>query len=422
MSTPEVRRHGTNVELTWQDEEVAAEVRHVRDERGHVTAEIVWRRISQGDPAHLHSGVLSLTSTPAKAGLAKALEARVPAMDWGRIVEQLAYTVAELFRRGEPVVALRTAGEDDSFRIPLAIEPFIYDGLPFVLFGEPGSAKSYLGVLIAALAAIGGGIRGTPLAAKTRLAPLYLDWESHELDLRNRVRRIEKGLDTSLDGLIHYRFCAGPLSRSVGELAEVVADRLLDLVIIDSLGPAAGGDLNTSQSAQEFFEALRQLKCTSIILAHCAKNTDPRARSIYGSQFFTAHARGIAQVRRFQEAGEDDLCLGIYHMKSNLSRTERPFGLRLHFDGDEGPVTVHLQDLRAVPDLAASLSVGVQIVDALVREGPRGPKDLGEMLDVPAATVRKTLERLRDKGKVVRLGDGRYGAATQEEQIASSEA
>lgn len=415
MKAPEVHRRGGSFLFMWEDDQVAADVRRIRESGDHVRAEVIWRSIAPSEPSHLHAGVLSLTSTSAKASVVKALAARQPETDWGRLIEQLAHTVVQSFRKGEPVVALRTTGEQ-SLLIPKAIEPFIYEDLPFVFFGEPGSAKSYLGVLIAALAATGGKIPGVPFAAKRRFAPLYLDWESHKQDLRYRVARVEKGLGESLDEKIHYRFCTGPLARSVEQLAEISAELSLDLLVVDSLGPAAGGDLNSPQSAEEFFEALRQIRCTSIILAHCAKNTDPRARSIFGSQFFTAHARGIAQVRRFQEAGEDDLCVGIYHTKSNVSRTERPFGLRLHFDGNEGPVTVHPQDLRAVPELAATLPIGDQIIDVLVRDGPRRPKDLAEMLGVSAATVRKTLSRLHDRKKVVKLNDGRYGAATQEEE------
>lgn len=409
MKAPDVHQRGSYFRLTWEDELVAADVRRVRESGDHMKAEVTWRSIAPGEAPHLHSSVLSLTSTSGKATVAKSLQGAHPDKPWSRIVEQLTYTVVQLYRRGEPIIALRTTGEGPC-RIPIAVEPFIYEGLPFVFFGEPASAKSYLGVLIAALAATCAQIPGVPFAAQREFVPLYLDWESHEHDLRSRVRRIERGLGVSLDGRIQYRFCAGPLARSVDQVVEITTELSPDLLIIDSLGPAAGGDLNSAQSAQEFFEALRQLRCTSIILAHCAKNSDPRSRSIFGSQFFTAHARGVAEVRRFQEAGEDEISVGIYHRKSNVSGKKRPFGLRLCFEGDDGPVTVCRQDLRSVPSLAAALSVGDRILDVL-RSGSLAPGGIAEATGIAGGTVRKTLTRLCEKDRAVKLEDGRYGAA-----------
>jgi len=416
VSAPAVQQRGGYFLLTWEEEFVAADVRRVRESGDHVRAEVTWRSIAPGEAPHLHSSVLSLTSSSAKASVDRSLSAVHPDKPWARIIEQLAFTVVRLYRKGEPIVALRTGGEQPA-TIPLAIEPFVYEDLPFVFFGEPGSGKSYLAVLLAALGATQARISGVPFGARREFVPLILDWESHEQDLRSRVSRVEQGLEASLDGRIHYRFCAGPLSRSIDQLVESTTDLAPDLVIIDSLGPAAGGDLNSAQSAQEFFEALRQLRCTAIILAHCAKNGDPRFRSIFGSQFFTAHARGVAEVKRFQEPGDDEVSIGVYHRKSNVSRKHRPFGLRMRFDGDDGPVTFGWQDLRDVPALARSLSVGDRVMNAL-RSGALAPAAIAEATDTAGGTVRSALARLKGKGKVIQLDGGIYGLPEGERDYA----
>lgn len=415
MNPPEVHRRGSHLLFVWHEDQIEASVRRIRESGDHIRAEVVWQSTIPDEPSHLHAGVLSLTSSSAKITLAKALAARLPDKDWGRFVEQLACTVVERFRKGEPIVLLSTTG-DEPPRIPLAIEPFIYEKLPFVFYGEPGSAKSYLGAFVAALAATASRVSGVPLAAQRAFSPLYLDWESQERELKSRVRRIDGGLSTSLHPRIWYRPCVGPLAQSIDEIAEASAELALDLFVIDSLGQAAGGDLNSPQSAQEFFAALRQLNGTPIIIAHCAKNADPRASSIFGSQFFTAHARGIAQVRRFQDAGDDELHIGIYHRKSNVSKLVKPFGLRVHFDGDEGPVTFHPQDLRSIPKLATTLSTSDRIIDTLLHEGPQKPREVAEALGITKVAARQALGRLRDRKRVVKLDDGRYGAATREEE------
>ena len=416
MRAPEVHRNGNFFSFIWHDAQVAAEVRRVRESGEYVKAEVTWRSIAPGEPPHLHSGLLNLMSTSAKKQLGNALAERHPDKDWVKIIEQLAYTTVRAFRKGEPPVALRTSGEGLD-PIALAVAPFFFEGLPFVLFGKPGTAKSYLALLIVALAATGSTIRGVPFSAEQPIVPLYLDWESNVQGLTNRVVRIEKGLGINFDETIHYRYCSGSLANMAEQLQEMVLAVGANLLVIDSLGPAAGGDLNSPQSAQDFFAALRTLKCTSIILAHCAKNGDTRHRSIFGSQFFNALARGTAEVRRFQEAGEDEISVGVYHRKSNLSRLERPFGLRLHFEGSHGPVTLTTQNLRGVPDLSEGLSAAARILDVLASSNrPSQPKQIAEITGISAGTVRKTLQRLRDRNSVVQLPDGSYGARVREEE------
>ncbi|MFC2100187.1 AAA family ATPase, partial [Candidatus Bipolaricaulota bacterium] len=193
------------------------------------------------------------------------LEGQSPNGNWARIVEELARTVADLFRHGASAVALRTTG-DESFVVPLAIEPFIYEGLPFVLFGQPDAGKSYIAAVIASLAALGERIPGTPFAATQRLVPLICDWDASERNLRSRIRRIEKGLRKCLDEKVYYRFCDAPLASSAEQIMEIVEENSIGLLVVDSLGPAAGGDLNAPQPAEAFFAALRQIGVTSVIL------------------------------------------------------------------------------------------------------------------------------------------------------------
>jgi len=414
METPTVHRRGGYFLFVWEEAQVAADVRRVHESGDHMKADVTWRSTAPGEAPHLHAGVLSLTSTSAKDRLAQSLQKQHADKAWSSIVEQLAYTVVRDHRRGDPIVSLRTSG-DGQPAIPLAVGPFIYEGLPFVLFGEPGAGKSYLGVLLAALAATCARIPGVPFASARQFVPLYLDWESHERDLSCRLRQIERGLGQSLDGKVHYRFCGGALARSVDQILEATVELAPDMLIIDSLGPAAGGDLNSPQSAQEFFEALREFRCTSIILAHCAKNGDRGSRSIFGSQFFTAHARGIAEIKRFQEAGDCEVSVGVYHRKSNVSRMWKPFGLRMRFDTEGGSVSFASQDLRKVPSLAAELSVGARILDAL-RGGSLAPAQIAEATEVAGGTVRKELSRLCAKGAAIKLGDGRYGVRAIEDE------
>lgn len=416
MNEPSFEHVGNVFRLTWEEDQVMAEMRRVADRDYGPGGEVTWFSIALGQRGLLHQGFLGLTSTRGKDSLASALDRRQSGKDWSTKVEQLSILVLRSLRQGAPVTVLWT-NDQERVRPQSAIRPLVFRGHPYVLFGEPSAAKSYLALLLTGIA-VGRGIEVPPFSCPNQMKALYLDWETDEADQAFRLSRIEKGFGQSLGGLIAYRRCSAPLAIDIERVQEIVMDRGVDLVIIDSLGPAAGGDLNSAQSAQEFFGALRTLGCTSLSLAHVAKNTDPGRRSIYGSQFFNALARGTAEVKRFQEAGEDEISVGIYPRKSNLSRLERPIGLRIRFDGDDGPVVVLPQDLRDVPSLASNLSVGARITDALMSGSRRlGPKELAELIDANPSTVRKELQRLAERGKVALFEDG-YGALTPEEDHA----
>ncbi len=416
MAQPAVEQRGGLYRFTWQEESVAAVLRRIREHGSYTRGEVTWLSVSPGEKGHLHQGLLSLNSSTAKAQLARLLAERHPEKDWTAIIEQLTVQALRLYRRGEPIVAIRTNG-DTPEPIPYAISPLLFDSLPFVFFGEPGTVKSYLALLLAAIAANQETIPGLPFAPQRGFTPLYLDWESTLDEQRRRLSRLEKGLGIPVDGKVRYRFCTTPLASDIERIQELALEIEADLIVIDSLGPAAGGDLNLPQAAGDFFAALRTLQATAIIVAHVAKNADPRRRSIFGSQFFGALARGTAEVKAFHEPGEEDVCIGIYHRKSNQSRLRRPFGIRFTFNGDSGPVTVHSQDLRKVPELSESLSASERILSLLTDSaGPLMPKEITDTLQIPGTTVRKTLKRMLTKDKVIKFDDGRYAALASEEE------
>lgn len=409
---PTLARTGNVFRLHWPEEGVAATVRRLHSGEPYVRGEVVWASSAPGEQGHIHQGLLSLNSSSSKTQVAKVLAERHPDKDWSTIVEQLAVLVLGVFRRGEPVAPL-VPGAVGREAIPRAIEPLFFEGQPHVLFGEPGTMKSYLGLLLALLAATGGGSADIPFCARRGMRPLYLDWESTRQDQADRLGRLERGLGLRSDERIAYRYCTPPLSHDVEQVQEAILDLGVDLVVIDSLGPAAGGDLNSAESAQDFFAALRTLQCTSIILAHVAKNADPTRRTIFGSQFFNALARGTAEIKRHQEPGADSVSVGIYPRKSNLGRLERPLGLTFTFAGDE--VRVRSEDVRTVPDLADGLPLRTRITE-LLAQGSLRPKEVADLLAVPGETLRKELQRLRTRGQVLQLDDGRYALTAKEQE------
>jgi len=416
MKAPILTAIGNSLRFEWPELGIEARARRFTDRGTFTRCEVTWSLTGPSkNGSHLHSSLLSLNASSAKTQLAKTLNGRLSKFDWHTIVEQFCVLALERYRQGEPTTAI-IADSLETQKPDYAIVPYLPRGQPFVIYGEPSCGKSYLALVLAIAAVTGKAISGLPFRPVGAYTPLYLDWEGTLSDQKLRLFRLQKGLGVSVDGKIQHRFCAATLSQDSERIQDLIGDLGANLLVIDSLGPAAGGDLNAPQVAQDFFSALRSLRCTSVILAHTSKHGDPRRRSIFGSMFFTALARGCAELRRFQEPGSDEVTVGFYHRKSNASRLERPFAMRFTFDGDNGPVTIQWTDIRKTPELSDGLSVSEQILSLLTDSGRLWPKEIGEALQIAGTTVRKDLKRLLAKDKVLKFDDGRYAAMTSEEE------
>lgn len=417
MKAPVISAIGTSLRIEWPGLGIEAKARRFSEKGVYTRCEATW--LLQGHSRngnHLHSGVLTLNASSAKTQLARVLKDRLPKVDWRTVVEQFCILALERHRQGEPAVAI-TTDSLESQKVDYAITPYSPQGQPFIIYGPPACGKSYIALLLAVIAATGKPIGGLPFKPQGTYKPLFLDWEGTLGDQKLRLFRLQKGLGMSVDGKIHHRFCASTLRRDTERIQDLIGDLGVNLLVIDSLGPAAGGDLNTPQAAQDFFGALRSLRCSSIILAHTSKHGDPRRRSIFGSMFFTALARGCAEVRRLQEPGSDDITVAFYHRKSNASRLEKPFAMRFSFDGDSGPVTVHRADIRKIAELSSGLTASEQILNLLADStGKLMPIEISQMLEISRDSVRQTLRRLLTRGKVVQDKDGSYGARTWQQE------
>jgi hypothetical protein len=311
---------------------------------------------------------------------------------------------------------VKRLSDDGDPPFQLAIEPFIYEQQPFIFFGIPGTLKSYLALFLASFAALGEAPEGIPFRPKRVMHPLYLDWESNFRDQKARIQKIERGLGKPLADKIMYRYQTTSLMEDVDALAEIVIKNNIDLVIIDSLGPAVHQDLNSAESAQEFFRALRALNCTSIILAHCAKNA--AEKTVFGSQYFTALARGIAEVRKYQDPMSGVVSVGIFHRKSNMGPLFDPIGIEFFFSKDA--VVIQPGSVADVPGLEEAMPVKSRILKFLADNGPSSPTEIATELGIPYGSVRVILHRLLAEGKIVRQDRGKYAlkeGETKEEEI-----
>jgi hypothetical protein len=351
----------------WPTEHLQIAVKRLSDNRRDqsTSAEIRVESLDPVAPGHIHQARVNLTSTQAKNSLIKQLKEANEVFDWPGIVETLCFQTLELHRQGEPLQMIgdRPLSGGTKYRL----RPLVPEGMPAIIFGEGGTGKSFIALLAAILVQTGQTAMGL---RPTQGNVLYLDYETSAETQNERVRAICAGMNTP-STQIAYRYCYHPLAEDIETIQDMVADKAISFLIVDSLGPACGGDPNEAELAIRMFNALRQLRVSSLLIDHVAKNLqDGQKASPYGSVYKTNLARSVWQIKPAAGTEGFHTRVGLYHRKVNfgpLMTDGLGFGMTYQNDQNEQLTSVQIESIGVKDDvdLSKNLSLRKQIENCL---------------------------------------------------------
>lgn len=401
MAKPSINEAPGIYTLEWAEDSIKVVTSKVRQHRdGKVTGEIWITTTATNSHSHLHQAQFNFSSTQARTSLAKVMAGKYSNANWGNVLEQLCFYVLAWVRQGEPVLELSADGD---FKPPeYLLYPVLLKDEPTIIFGEGESAKSLIGLLFSII--IGLPWVDNPFKLQTLNAPskiLYLDWETSKAEIGWRLKCFREGLD--LPNLsINYRRCALPLADDMEQIHEMIQKTNSNFLIVDSIAAASGGDVNSAEVALRFFSALRQLKITSLLIAHTAKNADGKARTVYGSAFYFNSARSVWLVKRVSETDETEINVGLFHKKHNNSQGFKPIGFKMMFN--EHKTTVELQDVKQVGEFLQETSLPTRITE-LLKNGAAPAGEIAEALEAGKESTRSTLNRMKQRSQVIKIGN-----------------
>lgn len=400
--SPELCREGDTFRLTWPNTRVVMRLDRLQDGRG-LAGDLTVEAADQP----LHWGRLWLANTRDREELVRKLDRLDRARPWRALLDQACQLVAEAVRQGVPTVRLTPAPAPEARCL---VEPLLPLGETAVLFGDGGSGKSLLALALGVAVSTGCPLPGGLRMTSSPRPVLFLDWESCQEEQAARLAGLLAGLGLA-DAEVHYRPMVRPLADDAPRIRAEIARLDAGAVIVDSFGPALGAEPEGADGAIRAFNALRSFApATRLVVAHVSKvEADRRsgASRPYGSVYVQNLARSVWEIRRAEE-DDEALTLGLYHRKVNAGRLRRPLGLRFTFAA--GTIRLQAHDLDREPDLLGRTSLGHQILQTLGR-GAVTVEELAETLGGSEESVGRVLRRLRTKGKVVRLDDGRWGLA-----------
>ncbi len=409
MSIPVISPRPDGFLYEWKEEKlkIAASRIRVHSSDGKVTGLLLISSPLYGDKPIFPSTTFNFSSERARTTLINTLtkldmDAR---WQWQDIIFQLCVSIEELIKRGEPVQELWTF---DEFVPPeWLLKPLLYKGLPSLVFGEKAVCKSILSLLVYATLTLPwhDNPLGWKIGQEKSCKVLLADWEVSAEIARYNLKRIQDGMGFTPIPL-YYRRCRLPLMDDIEQIKGHLESINADAIIIDSVGPAVGADLNNSEPALKFVTALNQLNCASFLIAQTSKDRKVKVKSAYGNVMYEYFSRNIFELKKTHEDTEDEFDIALFNTYCNLGKRSRPMGYHLSFT--DRTIKIEQAEITA-PDLVERLGTWSRIYDLLKKTGRMTAKELSEELGVSLDTVSKTLRRYHQKGQVAKLPDSSWG-------------
>jgi len=399
----------------WEKEHLVIKVSRLQTHTdGRVTGDLFISNNNKQKPIILlPSTQFNFSSEPTRVKYARQMQTKLAStFNWIELFDYLGYKVQELARATEG--AEEVWASDEIVAPEFLLKPVIIKGMSNIIFGEKGVNKTTVAYVCGAIVFLPWLDNALELEPANRsIKSLVLDWETDRETFNFYLARLHKGMDIPAFAL-NYKRCTLPLAEDIEAIEKEIERTGAELLIIDSLAAAAGGEdseLKGSQSALRFNTALRKLKTTSLIIAQTSKVQDQQKahkKTIYGSTIFTYYARNIFELCHSEDEGGNTKHLALFHRECNLARKSPPMGFRIDFKND-GSMSIEREPV-SVSEFSEKLNTQARILDVL-KTGALEVKDIAESLEVSVNSCRVALTRLQKRGKVTKVGKA-YGLLT----------
>ena len=354
-----------------------------------------------------------LLSISHKEALARTLKKQRNHIDWDNIINRLCVKTLTKIREGENVVWL-----DNSYGIEkpqYLLAPLFVKHAPNIIYADRSSAKSLTMTLFDILLTLPwhDNPLGLYISPKAENRVLYCDWENDKKITGWQKECLVRGTGVGYCD-IPYLKCNLPLHKSVSHIQSKINEVNANVIIIDSLGLAVGDDLNLTAPAFTFFNTLRQLPVTPLIIAHTSKDINNKRKTVYGNAYYENLARSIWEVNKSQELGSNELVISLFNRKPPpFSSLSEPLGFRFTFEGDKISVEkTEPETDKRTENYDSEEPKPIDVIAEIIETSEKHltPKDISKRTEYNENTVRSCCKRLKDnpKSNIILYDDG-YG-------------
>ena len=403
----DITREGDSFFTTWPEEGLGFAFERISESSwGRIAAEVTVETIKPGTRRRVAGPfLLGLADLEQQERQAFILSKRGgwSKDQWQQWIFSACSRVLSEWRKPDRAINLRHVTNTEPIRF--LVPHMLQEGEINLLYGDGESAKSLLALLIVICCGTGTRLPWNVTPSST-VKPLILDWETNEITVATRIRRLCNGLGIDIPDLAYHRMVR-PLSDCLPDLKNEIERESFDLILLDSIGFATRGSLVDDGVARGAISDLRALgSATKLVVGHVPAS-DARAEKgssrPFGSVWFWNGMRQGWEVRKSEDSSWSVLDVGLFHRKSNDGARLSDIALSIRFDGINGPIAVSTERLVDIQELADYQRLSTRLREVLKR-GARTLAELQEVLDKPVDDIERSLKQMPDAMKV---DDGR---------------
>src|SRR5829696_4345544 len=287
------------------------------------------------------------------------------------------------------------------------VEDLVPQGHSVLMHGGGGSAKSILAALLG-ISISSGNLSEFLDHIILRQGPvLIIDFELDADEQHRRVKALCGGLGIAVPDDLYYLSGLGMNTGEVFERAVKVCEKVgVVFAVIDSIGFAMRGDMESSRDVNAFFaeyvDPLRAIGVTPMIIDHQGKlqtGESYQRKTAFGSAFKEHRARSILQVEAVEnnrDAGT--LRVRIRHKKANFSARLEPFDVELTFGA--GRIEVETVELTAASNASEEALSTTERIRLALTAGNKTSEELSEYTGLSRRYLQNILPNLEREGTV----------------------
>lgn len=303
---------------------------------------------------------------------------------WDRVIEMACIMAYEDQAAGDPPVILSQVNIDE--RSDFLLKPMVLAGAQgTMIYAQGGSMKSYLAAYLATVMMVNKG-----------LTVGVLDWETDKYEWAKRLHRIARGMGIQAPDM-PYRFMSSTLVDKADDINDWVSEKGIDVLIVDSLSAAMGGEVTESMPTINFFASLRIMKIPVLIIHHAN-----REGTHYGSVYIRNYVR--LQYHLMAEPLSDG---SSYKLTATSEKANNlPSGMKkswvVNFAiSDPGKFTEgDMIKFSPYEEPPAQMS-SQQIIENSLMTGPMRVQWLAEAVNMPEERVRIVLSDMMRQRRVI---------------------
>ena len=344
------RREGDGFWADYPEHRVGFAVTHLRDKSDGLQAELAVHQLEEdlAPNGYLAAPTLvNLLGPQTVPNLGRRLRTRMADVPWDTMLETVFARTIRDWRIGDEAEDL-----EDLVDVPARREYCLTRLLPrgeiSMVYADGGEGKSLCALTLAFALRTGATLPGGVACQGELPAVGYFDWEANPGEHRRRLDSLKRGAGLAAHAVrgIHYLRCRRPLVEEATHLQQETTRRQLGLIIIDSVGYAAHGDIMTPAVATEMGRTLQNFETTVLLLHHLSKEAAARETGRvdpFGTVYWRNSIRNAWELRG-QETSDGLLQIALFHRKDNNGKLQQPVGWA--YDWDEATNALQEEEAR----------------------------------------------------------------------------